>query len=542
MRLLALRILLLAALSAKIAAYTLAQVEAQFSSYLHLAENGWLNTRGQLPFGCTPACGFLAYALPSQISYPNSTSYRLEESGYWSQQQALTEPTCRFSPESALDVSFAVLALQVAQCEFAVKSGGHAAFEGASNIQGGVTIDLANLNEITVRSDRAQTAVGAGNVWYDVYTTLQPMGLTVIGGRVSAIGVGGLTLGGGISFFSGRYGWACDNVNNYQVVLADGSIREVSFSSPYSDLYWALRGGGNNFGIVTRFDLMTFPQGDLWAGSETFIYTPETAAAINDAFYYLGVNAPSDPYAQVIIAYAYAQSVDTYIIASDLQYGKPVANPPILQNFTAVQGAIASTLRIVDQANLTIEFNNTNPGGFRYVFNPRDTKEKPSLTQDYRQTYWTLMVGNNATLMADMVAIYMDEIEPLKTVTGIVPSLVFQPITTDMISHFSKNGGNALGLDNQGPLNLVQIDISWSDIVDDDRILTAAQNILNRCQVAASSAGLLNKYVYQNYASAGQDVFSGYGQKNLARLKAVSAKYDPAQVFQKLQPGYFKLD
>ncbi|KAJ5655255.1 hypothetical protein N7507_007205 [Penicillium longicatenatum] len=523
MRLLSISILLLAAPGIEVAAYTLDQVEAQFSSYLQLAENGWLSIRGRLPFGCTLACGFLEFALPSQISYPNSTTYSLEESRYWSQQQALTEPTCRFSPESALDVSFAILALQVAQCEFAVKSGGHAAFEGASNIQSGMTIDLANLNEITVRSDRAQTAVGAGNTWYDVYTTLQPMGLTVIGGRVSAIGVGGLTLGGGISFFSGRYGWACDNVNNYEVVLADGSIQEVSFSSPYSDLYWALRGGGNNFGIVTRFDLMTFPQGDLWAGSETFIYTPKTAAAINDAFYYLGVNAPSDPYAQVITAYAYAQSVDAYIIASDLQYGKPVANPPILQNFTAVQGAVASTLRIVDQANLTIEFNNTNPGGFR-------------------QTYWTLTVGNNAKLMADMVAIYMDEIEPLKTVAGIVPSLVFQPITTDMILHFSKNGGNALGLDDQGPLNLVQIDISWSDIADDDRILTAAQNILDGCQAAASTVGLLNEYVYQNYASAGQDVFSGYGQKNLARLKAVSAKYDPDQVFQKLQPGYFKLN
>lgn len=314
-------------------------------------------------------CGFLEFAVPSQISYPNSTTYSVQESGYWSQQQALTEPTCRFSPRSALDVSLAVLALQVAQCKFAVKNGGHAAFEGASNIEGGMTIDLANLNEVTVRTDHASTAVGAGNVWYDVYRMLQHMEprLSVVGGRVAAIGVGGLSLGGGISFFSGRYGWACDNVNNYEIVLADGSIREVSYSSPYSDLYWALRGGGNNFGIVTRFDLMTLPQGDLWAGSETFIYTPQTAAAINDAFYYLGENAPSDPYAQVILAYAYAQALDTYIIASDLQYGKPVPNPPILQNFTAVQGAVASTLRINDLASLTIEFNNTNPGGFRYA-------------------------------------------------------------------------------------------------------------------------------------------------------------------------------
>jgi hypothetical protein len=63
------------------------------------------------------------------------------------------------------------------------------------------------------------------------------------------------------------------------------------------------------------------------------------------------------------------------------------------------------------------------------------------------------MVDNCASLMDDMVAIYMDEIEPVKTAAGILPSLIFQPITTDMISHFSKNGGNALGLDGEGPLN-----------------------------------------------------------------------------------------
>jgi hypothetical protein len=88
---------------------------------------------------------------------------------------------------------------------------------------------------------------------------------------------------------------------------------------------------------------------------------------------------------------------------------------------------------------------------------------------------------------------------------------------------------------------VVQIDISWSNIADDERILTAAQNILERSQAAASAAGLLNRYVYQNYASFKQDVFSGYGEENLARLKSVSKKYDPDQVFQKLQPGYFKL-
>jgi FAD binding domain len=132
-------------------------------------------------------------------------------------------------------VSRAIIILRSTHCHFAIKSGGHAAFTGGSNIQDGVTIDLVNLNQIQVSKDLKTTSIGPGNRWVDVYSKLQAMNLTVIGGRVSDIGVGGLTLGGmfnakliellgilttligGISFFSGRFGWACDNVNNYEV-------------------------------------------------------------------------------------------------------------------------------------------------------------------------------------------------------------------------------------------------------------------------------------------------------------------------------------
>ena len=116
-------------------------------------------------------------------------------------------------------MSAALLVIELEACPFAVKSGGHAAFAGGSNIAGGVTIDLVNLNEILVPSDQTQISVGPGNRWSDVCSHLDPLGLSVIGGRVVDIGVGGLMLGGGISFFSGRYGMACDNVNNYQVRL-----------------------------------------------------------------------------------------------------------------------------------------------------------------------------------------------------------------------------------------------------------------------------------------------------------------------------------
>jgi hypothetical protein len=88
---------------------------------------------------------------------------------------------------------------------------------------------------------------------------------------------------------------------------------------------------------------------------------------------------------------------------------------------------------------------------------------------------------------------------------------------------------------------VINIDISWSNATDDTRILAAAANIVSRSNATAYSQGLGNEFLYQNYASFEQNVFPGYGATNLAKLRAVSAKYDPNQVWQKLQPGYFKV-
>jgi len=163
-------------------------------------------------------CSILNIALSGKVSFPNSTIYDLENA-YWSEQQAEINSTCRVTPTSSIDVSLTLYVLEFLQCEFAVKSGGHAAFVGASNIKDGVTIDMANLSEIVVSEDETVTSLGPGNRWVDVYTRLEPLNLSVVGGRTADIGVGGLLLGGGISFFSQRFGFACDNVLNYEVLL-----------------------------------------------------------------------------------------------------------------------------------------------------------------------------------------------------------------------------------------------------------------------------------------------------------------------------------
>lgn len=124
-------------------------------------------------------------------------------------------------PETPDDVSEAVSILQfIPKCHFAIKGQGHAPAAGFANVPSGVTIDMSSLSSLETDPAREVTQIGAGAAWLDVYLYLDSMGLAVAGGRNGAVGVGGLTLGGGISHFSPRVGFTCDNVVNFEVGLA----------------------------------------------------------------------------------------------------------------------------------------------------------------------------------------------------------------------------------------------------------------------------------------------------------------------------------
>lgn len=115
---------------------------------------------------------------------------------YWSEQQGDVDPACIFKPSNALSVSSAVLISRLTQCPFAAKSGGHAAFAGASNIEGGITISFEKMNKVQVSADKKSAAIQPGNTWGGVYTKLADYEVTAVGGRVYGVGTGGLTLGG----------------------------------------------------------------------------------------------------------------------------------------------------------------------------------------------------------------------------------------------------------------------------------------------------------------------------------------------------------
>jgi hypothetical protein len=438
---------------------------------------------------------------------------------FWSAQQQEPRPYCIFKPEETLDVSTLVLLSRITHCPFAVRSGGHAAFAGASSVNGGITVVFERMKNITLSKDKTIASIEPGNLWYGIYTTLAKEKLAVVGGRVSDVGIGGLTTGGGISFFSNQYGWACDNVESFEVVTASGRIINAS-PTEHADLYWALRGGGNNVGIVTRFNLRTFAHGPLMFGGERLFFNSSFPAAI-DAFVNLGVHATDDLKAAQYLAIALDATSNTKIAVAQLEYADPVLDAPIFEEYRNIP-AFSDTTQLNTLAYFTQQLNNRNPKGFR-------------------ETYWTASSKLDREMVHFVFNVTFEEFAKIRDVAGIVPANALQIITVPQLEQMQKNGGNALGLSpSDGPIFLLDLNCRWDNIEDDERVLKANANVIRRMREEAKRRDIVNDYLYMNYASQFQDVIASYGE-SAKRLKSIAHRYDPTGVFQRLQPGYFKL-
>lgn len=127
---------------------------------------------------------------------------------------------------------------------------------------------MSNLTHMSVSTNKKTVSLGPGHRFSAVYPFLERYGLTVGGARLGPVGVPGILLAGGINFYGNQFGFSADQVTRYEVVLADGKIVEAT-RTKNADLFWALKGGSSNFGVVTRFDMKTIPSKKVWAG----IYT-----------------------------------------------------------------------------------------------------------------------------------------------------------------------------------------------------------------------------------------------------------------------------
>lgn len=469
-----------------------------------------------------------------------SQDYNQTLSTYWA-KQAQVLPSCFVAPGSAQEVSTIVQTLVNSSCPFAIKSGGHNPFPSNNIAAPGITIDLSRLNSIILAQNGTNgstiTQIGPGARWEQVYDYLTPKNLMVGGGRAGDVGVGGLTVGGklhspaafiawtdlglgGNTFFAARFGFVCDNVENFQVVLASGEIVNAN-SRENSDLWQVLKGGSNNFGIVTRIDLTTFQSGLIWGG---IILSPETT--IPDqfrAFVKFTNTVNGDTSASLITFIAYLGAKNITVVENALEYTQTVeTTPPIFQDFVALpQLPDTNTLGLRNLTSLTKELE-AAPG-------------QSSL-------FGTLTFANDEELIAQVYNMSDNVLQPFKGTNNLYWVSMFQPLPTAIFEAGVKRGGNVLGLD-RSKENQVQflLFIQWDDDSQSKKIEKAASKLIQQISDLAKSKNQLNSWRYLNYALASQDPLGGYGSENVAKMKAASSKYDANGVFQKLVPGGYKL-
>jgi FAD/FMN-containing dehydrogenase len=175
--------------------------------------------------------------------------------------------------EQVADVMATVSYARDAGLDLSVRGGGHSA-PGFGTNDDGVVIDLSLLRHVHVDPTTRTARAGGGATWGDFNYATHAYGLATTGGIVSTTGIAGLTLGGGIGYLSRGYGLSIDNLLSAEVVTADGLVVNTS-ADDHPDLFWALRGGGGNFGVVTSFEFQLHPVKDVYVG--LFFYEIDTA-------------------------------------------------------------------------------------------------------------------------------------------------------------------------------------------------------------------------------------------------------------------------
>ncbi|CAJ2512213.1 Uu.00g052280.m01.CDS01 [Anthostomella pinea] len=462
-------------------------------------------------------CAGIANVLGNKVYFPGESGYNTTETSYWSLQEASVAPACVVQPETTVEVvSFISIVTKTTNCSFAIKTQGHAPAAGAANIADGVTLDISWLNGRDLNDDHSVASVGPGSAWLDVYTALQPFNRTVAGGRNGAVGVGGLTLGGGISYFSPQVGWTCDTVVNFEIVLSSAEIVNANATSN-PDLFRALKGGGNNFGVVTRIDFATIDTVPLRAGH--LIQSSEYIKPVLTAFANIASAEDYDVHASITTSFTFNVTTSGWTIASIPVYTLPETDPAVYQELFSIPNITAQSTVLAENIS-TLAAEGPYP-------------------QSY-QRFLTSTYAASAVLLIEIFGVANQTLRSARSPSDISYSLTFEPLPAVLTQHGA--GKNVLGTseaDGNGVVLLIST--SWSNSNSSSFAQSMSRKLLQAMDDTAAAPGGLHQFKYMNYADPSQDPLESYGSKNLAFLRAVSARYDPSGIFQKKVPGGFKL-
>ena len=399
------------------------------------------------------------------------------------------------------DVAAAIRFARARELPLAVRAGGHSV-AGASLCDDGVVIDLRRLRDVEIDAERCVGRVGAGCTWGDFDRAAQAKGRATTGGRVSTTGVGGLTLGGGSGWLERKHGLACDNLIAVELVTADGELIRAS-ADEHRDLFWALHGGGGNFGVATAFEFRLHPidpevfvlfaihradrERELLAVFRDFMATAPDEVGLAFAHFTGPEGDPTippelvgEPLAMFAGMYAGPVAEGERVLAPLREYGPPAVDESGPMAYADFQCSI------------------DDPPGFR--------------------NWWT------AEYLTDVTDEALDLIAAHSARTPSGPS---QTLVVPWGGAVTRAGSDTTPMAKRDARWVVHPFALWDDPNDDDAVVAWGRGFREALAPHASAG------VYLNFiGNEGEGrVRAAFGEENYRRLAAIKAKYDPDNVF-----------
>ena len=391
------------------------------------------------------------------------------------------------------DVKACVEFAQEHQLLVSVKGGGHN-IAGKSVCDGAFMIDLSLMASTHVDAAQLRARAGGGTKWGGFDSETQAFGLATTGGTNTDTGIAGLTLGGGIGWLAGKYGLTCDNLLSANIVLADGRVVTAS-EAENADLFWGLRGGSGNFGVVTSFEYQLHPVPYVLAGA---VFHPFPAATKALSFYTQFVKGIPDelvtggalvhnpdgvPVAGIIGCYNGLLETGEQVLRPVRDFGPPVADEIQPMPYPAIQAALDAAF----------------PTGGRY----------------YLKGHLMAEVSDDA--IATMVDHY-----------GRVPSPGSLVVLQQIGNAANRVDPAATAFSYRNARYDLVIASAWTDPADDEKNIRWARELHDAMEPFSLGAIYVNAVTDDDQAA---EVRSAYRPETLARLASLKAKYDPTNFF-----------
>jgi FAD/FMN-containing dehydrogenase len=373
----------------------------------------------------------------------------------------------------------------------AVRGGGHNV-AGKAVCDGGIVIDLSAMKGIRVDPVRKIAQAQAGLTWGEFDRETQTFGLATTGGAVSTTGIAGLTLGGGIGWLQRKHGLTCDNLLSADVVTADGGFLTAS-DAEHSELFWGLRGGGGNFGIVTSFEYQLHPVGTVLAGP---VVHPFTSAKDVARFYReYAASAPDEVFAE--LAFGALPDGQRAVFLFVVYVGPPEDGEKLLRPVREFGAPLDDMIGPTSYCALQQAYDADFPFGSR--------------------NYWK---SSNLQELTD------DAIDTLVTFIGAAPSLLPMVIIDQFGGAVARVPADATAFGHRDAAYDLVIAAIWAEPAEQDTHITWARSFWDAMRPHSTED------VYVNYLSdEGDDrVRAAYGH-HYQRLAQLKRTYDPDNIF-----------